>query len=168
MEEDFTRDAWLGVLLGPNTKETPTDIGLSQANHAVQDILNALESFKKEKVAIILPVIRKSSHSDDENSDDDRPALKRKFSRETVSVPGLKVRKDKKPIRKSSKLKLEYNSDAGTIESEIKEEPKALQEVDQEDNNLEETLDLMEEKDRKIAQRSHRSNKGRHTRHDQD
>ena len=107
VEEDFNRYAWVGVLLGGG-RECPTDLGFPQFNQTVQDLINILKDFKKDKVTVILPVVRKSTNGASfKIEDDEQPLkLKRKYSKDSIATPETKVRKDKKPVQKPSNLKI--------------------------------------------------------------
>ena len=63
---------------------------------------------KKDKVAVILPVVRKSTNGTSfKIEDDEQPLkLKQKYSKDSIATPETKVRKDKKPVQKPSNLKI--------------------------------------------------------------
>src|SRR5947209_7358241 len=64
VEEDYDRYAWVGILLGSG-RECPTDLGFPQYDQMVQDLINMLKEFKKDKVAVVLPVVHKLTYESD-------------------------------------------------------------------------------------------------------
>src|SRR3954453_20508319 len=138
----------------------------------VQDLINTLKDFKKDKVAIILPIIQKSSYYSNDDiitkNEDDEPPLKRKFSRETIVPPEIKVRKDKKPLRKPSKPKLISNTNVADKHQEKANLHTHLkQEQDEEEEILfQQTLEEIKEEESGEARQPARSNKGQYKKYD--
>ena len=141
-------------------REYPTDLGFPQFNQTVQDLINILKDFKKDKVAVILPVVRKSTNGTSfKIEDDEQPLkLKRKYSKDSIATPETKVRKDKKPVQKPSNLKISQTY--------------FKQEQDQKDNDekalIQQMIKIKEEEleEDKETRRSARLNKGKHMKHD--
>ena len=107
VEEDFNCYAWIGVLLG-GERECPTDLRFPQFNQTVQDLINILKDFKKDKVAVILPIVHKSTNDTSFKIKDDEQSLKlkQKYSKDSIAILETKVRKDKKLVQKLSNLKI--------------------------------------------------------------
>ena len=59
-------------------RECPTDLGFPQFNQTVQDLINILKDFKKDKITVILPVVRKSTNGASFKIEDNEQPLKLK------------------------------------------------------------------------------------------